>query len=232
MSRARRTTRKRSTRPAAPAGAIAYLSLGSNRGNRRAHLESALAAIARIAPVVAVSSFYRTDPVGFTAQRAFWNAAVAIRWSGTAVQLLRAVQSVERSVGRTPSFVNGPREIDVDILDLGGVARSSDPILPHPRLSERRFVLAPLLEIAPEWEHPTSRLTAAQLLRRLSPRPRATRLSSRPRGSAAPAPASKAPRRGAGATARRPRGPLRGPRPRPDPSRRRRGGARRPGSGD
>ena len=70
----------------------------------------------------------------------------------------RDVKAIERTVGRTPSFRNGPREIDVDILDFGGVRRAGpDPVLPHPRLSERRFVLAPLAEIAPRWRHPVSR---------------------------------------------------------------------------
>jgi 2-amino-4-hydroxy-6-hydroxymethyldihydropteridine diphosphokinase len=85
-------------------------------------------------------------------------------------------------VGRTRSFRNGPREIDVDILDLSGRRRRSrDPILPHPRLTSRRFVLAPLAELAPGWRHPESGRTAEELLRALPARPRATRLSARPR---------------------------------------------------
>ncbi|MFY9551495.1 MAG: 2-amino-4-hydroxy-6-hydroxymethyldihydropteridine diphosphokinase, partial [Thermoanaerobaculia bacterium] len=128
---------------------MAYLCLGSNRGNRRAHLTRALSELAALAPVLAVSSFYRTDPVGFEAQPPFWNVVAAVRWSGSPAALLSAVKGVERRVGRTPSFRNGPREIDVDILDLGGVRRARpDPVLPHPRLSERRFALAPLAEIA------------------------------------------------------------------------------------
>jgi 2-amino-4-hydroxy-6-hydroxymethyldihydropteridine diphosphokinase len=105
--------------------------------------------------VLAVSSFYRTDPVGFTAQRTFWNAVAAIRWTGSPAALLSALKEVERRVGRTRTFRNGPREIDVDILDLSGKRRARpDPILPHPRLAGRRFVLAPLAEIAPGWRHP------------------------------------------------------------------------------
>jgi 2-amino-4-hydroxy-6-hydroxymethyldihydropteridine diphosphokinase len=167
------------------------VALGSNRGNRRARLEAALDAIARIAPIEAVSSFYRTEPVGYTAQPTFWNAAVAVAWRGSAPELLRALQRIEKAVGRTPSFRNGPREIDLDILDLDGVRRAGpDPILPHPRMASRRFVLAPLAEIAPGWRHPVSGRTARELLRALPERPRATRLSSRPRGFAARRPAS------------------------------------------
>jgi 2-amino-4-hydroxy-6-hydroxymethyldihydropteridine diphosphokinase len=125
---------------------------------------------------------YRTDPVGFAAQPRFWNAVAAVLWRGSAERLLIATQSIEMLVGRTPSFRNGPREIDIDILDLGGRRRSRDPILPHPRMSGRRFVLAPLAELAPEWRHPETGRTAAELLRELPERPRATRLSSRRTG--------------------------------------------------
>ena len=191
-SRARPKKRKRkSTESGRSRAPVAYLALGSNRGNRRAHLERALSEIARIAPVIAVSSFYRTDPVGFEAQRAFWNAVAAIRWSRSAESLLRAMQSIEEAVGRTPSFRNGPREIDIDILDLDARRRRlRDPILPHPRMAGRRFVLAPLAELAPEWRHPETGRTAAELLSELPARPRATKIFSRPRGWPARRPGS------------------------------------------
>lgn len=191
-SRARRTKKKRkSTEPRRARAAIAYLALGSNRGDRRAHLERALEELSRRAPVLGVSSLYRTEPVGYPDQRLFWNAVVAIRWRGSAAALLRATQSIEKAVGRTPSFRNGPREIDIDILDLDGRRRRTrDPLLPHPRMALRRFVLAPLAELAPRWRHPESGLTAGELLRTLSARPRATRISSRPRGSIARRPGS------------------------------------------
>ncbi len=129
--------------------------------------------------------------MGFADQPAFWNAVAAVLWTGSAASLLREVQAIERIVGRTPSFRNGPREIDVDILDVEGVRReSADPILPHPRMAERRFVLAPLAEIAPGWRHPKSGRTAAELMRELPVKPGVRRLSSRPRGFAARPPGS------------------------------------------
>lgn len=138
-----------------------------------------------------MSSFYRTDPVGYAHQPPFWNAVAAIAWTGSPARLLREIQGIEQSIGRTPSFRNGPREIDIDILDFEGVRRASpDPVLPHPRLAERRFVLAPLSEIAPGWRHPESGRTAAELARRLPARPGVRRLSSRPRGFGARSPAS------------------------------------------
>jgi 2-amino-4-hydroxy-6-hydroxymethyldihydropteridine diphosphokinase len=188
---ARRTTSSRKTRrsskPIAPptrkssrdrrAAPLAYLGLGSNLGDRRAHLEAALHEIATFAPLRKVSSFYRTEPVGFRDQRDFWNAAVEIAWSGTPAALLRAVREVERRVGRTRTFVNGPREIDVDILDVGGRRRTrSDPILPHPRLATRRFALVPLAEIRPDWVDPISGLGIAELRRRLPRSPKVRKI--------------------------------------------------------
>jgi 2-amino-4-hydroxy-6-hydroxymethyldihydropteridine diphosphokinase len=115
--------------------------------------------------------------VGYLRQRPFYNAVAAIRWRGSAAGLLRATQAIEREVGRTRSFRNGPREIDIDILDVGGRRRKTDPILPHPRLRDRRFVLAPLAQLAPGWRDPETGATAEELLRALPARPRATRLA-------------------------------------------------------
>jgi 2-amino-4-hydroxy-6-hydroxymethyldihydropteridine diphosphokinase len=189
----KRKTRSTDSAPAAAAPAarsrLALLGLGSNLGNRRDRLERALSEISRSAPILATSSFYRTDPVGFAKQPAFWNLVAAIAWSGTPEGLHALTRRVERAVGRTPSFRNGPREIDVDILDIEGVRRRRpDLILPHPRLAERRFALAPLAELAPGWRHPETGETAAELLRALPRRPGVTRLSSRPRGSLEPLP--------------------------------------------
>ena len=129
-----------------------------------------------------VSSFYRTEPVGFRDQPDFWNAAVEVAWPGTPAALLRAVRDVERRVGRTRTFVNGPREIDVDVFDVGGRRRGGpDPILPHPRLAGRRFALVPLAEIRPDWVDPISGLPIAELLERLPRSPRVRRIAKRGR---------------------------------------------------
>ena len=105
---------------------------------------------------------------------------VAIRWTGSPGALLAAVKDVERRGGRVPTFRNGPREIDVDILDLRGfVETGRDPILPHPRMAGRRFVLAPLEEIAPGWKHPVTGLTAKQLLRGLPAKPGVRKIVAR-----------------------------------------------------
>jgi len=127
-----------------------------------------------------VSSFYRTDPVGRADQPDFENAVAEISWRGTPLALLAAVKRIERDLGRVDRGSDAPREIDVDILDFGGIVRAApDPVLPHPRLAARRFVLAPLAEIAPAWRHPVRGRTAKELLAELPARPRAKRIAGR-----------------------------------------------------
>jgi 2-amino-4-hydroxy-6-hydroxymethyldihydropteridine diphosphokinase len=167
--------------------ALAYLGLGSNLGDRRRHIEAALREIARFAPLRKVSSFYRTEPVGFRHQPDFWNAVVEIEWEGTPRALLKATREVETRVGRTPSFVNGPREIDVDVLDFGGRVRErGSPRLPHPRLTERRFALAPLAEIRPDWRDPRTGRSVRDLLDSLPSIPRVRKIGRLSLGASPP----------------------------------------------
>jgi 2-amino-4-hydroxy-6-hydroxymethyldihydropteridine diphosphokinase len=159
-----------------------YLGLGSNLGDRRLALERALMRLRGLdrLEVRRVSSVYRTDPVGGVPQSDFYNAVAEVSWGGGASELLEAIQRIEREVGRVPRERNGPREIDIDILDFGGMVsrRRSPPVLPHPRLAERRFVLAPLAEIAPLWRHPETGRTAREMMDSLAKRPGARRLRS------------------------------------------------------
>lgn len=127
-----------------------------------------------------VSSFYVSEPQGFAAQPLFVNAVARVSWSGTPAALLRLCRSIERALGRVATFPNGPRIIDLDVLDFGGrIRRSPDPVLPHPRLASRRFVLAPLAEIAPRWKHPETGRRAGELLACLPRRPWARRIPAR-----------------------------------------------------
>jgi 2-amino-4-hydroxy-6-hydroxymethyldihydropteridine diphosphokinase len=133
---------------------VAYLGLGSNVGDRRPHLEAAVAALPRHGvKIVASSSVYETEPVGLvTDQREFLNACVRVETSLGPEELLDVCKAVEREVGRTGAHVrHGPREIDVDLLLLGGGSYESERLtIPHPTIIERRFVLVPLLELDPE----------------------------------------------------------------------------------
>lgn len=135
-------------------GAEGYLGLGSNIGDRRAHLEEAVAALpSHGIDVLASSSVYETEPVGLVPdQREFHNACLRIRTSHDPEQLLDACKAVERELGRVPGGPrHGPRPIDVDVLALGEQAYQSPRLtLPHAEVRSRRFVLVPLLELDPE----------------------------------------------------------------------------------
>ena len=144
-------------------------------------MSAALSQIQKLAHVRRASGFYLSDPVGYSEQPDFWNAAVEIRWGGSPEELLRRLQEIEKMVGRTPSFPNGPREIDIDILDFGGLIQSGPNLaLPHPRLALRRFALAPLAEIAPRWRHPILGKTALELQAPLPAKPGVRRIELEP----------------------------------------------------
>ncbi len=150
--------------------AIVYLGLGSNLGDRLANLRAALAALADIAELEACSRVYETEPVHVADQPAFLNMAVRMRTSLAPTLLLGAVKAIERRLGRTDSVRWGPRLIDIDILLVDGVVlRGEDLVIPHPRLAERRFALAPLADVGAAVPHPLERRTVAELLAGLPP---------------------------------------------------------------
>ena len=131
----------------------AVIGLGANLGDPAAQLRTAIAAIGRIADtrVLTVSSFYRTAPVGYLAQPEFVNAAVTVETTLAPRALLDALQAIEAAAGRERRFKDAPRTLDLDILLYGDrVADEPGLTIPHPRLHERAFALAPLAEIEPE----------------------------------------------------------------------------------
>lgn len=144
-----------------------YLGLGSNLGDRRAHLQAAAAALpAHGVTVSAASSTYDTEPVGLVLdQPEFLNACLRIETALAPLALLDAAKAVEREVGRAAGGPrHGPRVIDVDVLLLGELTFSSPRLrLPHPEVSSRRFVLVPLLELDPELTLPDGTRLADRL---------------------------------------------------------------------
>ena len=137
---------------------IAYLGLGSNVGDRRANLEAAVRALPRHGvEVLASSSVYETEPVGeILDQRSFFNACLRAETALGPEELLAACKAVERELGREAGGPrHGPRPIDVDVLLLGDLEFRSERLsLPHEQVTSRRFVLVPLLELAPDLEVP------------------------------------------------------------------------------
>jgi 2-amino-4-hydroxy-6-hydroxymethyldihydropteridine diphosphokinase len=143
-----------------------YLSLGSNLGDRAANLERAIDGLAGIGVhVLRRSAIYETEPVDFLAQPWFLNCAVEAETALEPLALLRGLQGIERSMGSQKLVHRGPRIIDLDILFYGdAVIREQGIEIPHPRLSERRFVLVPLAEIAPQFVHPVMKENIRKLL--------------------------------------------------------------------
>src|SRR4051812_17441872 len=141
-----------------------YLSLGSNLGNRNANLEEAISRLQELGRVAATSSFYETEPVEVTTQPWFCNCAVQLDTGKMPKQLLHGILALEREMGRKRTQNKGPRNIDIDILLFGNsIVETKGLTIPHPGLHQRRFVLEPLAEIAPEMRHPVFKKTIREL---------------------------------------------------------------------
>ncbi len=154
---------------------IAYIGLGANipspAGEPEATMAAAAKRLAKLGRVRKRSSLYSTAPVGFTDQPRFLNAVVALKTTLAPRALLEALLEIERTLGRdrTAGQANGPRTLDLDILLYGDlVLREHGLEIPHPRMAERAFVLAPLNEIAPQARDPRSGETVGQLLERVN----------------------------------------------------------------
>ena len=143
----------------------AYLSLGSNLGDRAANLRAALAQLGAGGRLLAVSALYETQPVDVPDQPWFLNCVVAIAAEKTPRELLQLALQIEAVMGRLRMRDKGPRNIDIDIVLFGDrIVDEPGLRVPHPALQRRRFVLEPLVEIAPEARHPELGKSARELL--------------------------------------------------------------------
>ena len=143
-----------------------YLSLGSNLGDRRAHLQSAIGRLGKVGTILAVSSCYETEPIDVPAQPWFLNCAVALETELMPKQLLSATQAIEHELGRRPRKrpLKGPRTLDIDILLFANSVVDTPALtIPHPAMHQRRFVLEPLAEIAADVRHPVLKQSIREL---------------------------------------------------------------------
>lgn len=147
--------------------AIVYAGLGSNLGNKSDNIKKALDMlnVADNASVLAVSALYETEPEGYEDQDWFLNAAAQLETTLSPVELLNLFKEIEQAIGRHKSVRWGPREIDLDLLLYDELSfESPDLVIPHPRMHQRAFVLAPLAEIAEDVLHPVLDKTIGILL--------------------------------------------------------------------
>ena len=149
----------------------AILGMGSNLGDREANLRDAVQRLeAAEIRVLRRSSLYETAPQDLLDQPWFLNAVAEVETSLFPMQLLARLRQIERDMGRRRVVANGPRNIDLDILFYGRtVIATAELEVPHPRLAQRRFVLEPLAEIAPDFRHPLTGKTASEMLAKLEP---------------------------------------------------------------
>ena len=146
----------------------AYLSLGSNLGDRAAYLQKCIRLLSKLGDVAKISSLYETEPMELREQPWFLNCVVELETHVSARELLSRIQQIEAELGRSREIDKGPRTIDIDILLFDSeVINEGDLQIPHPAMHKRRFVLAPLAEVSDQVKHPVLGKTAEELLRGL-----------------------------------------------------------------
>jgi 2-amino-4-hydroxy-6-hydroxymethyldihydropteridine diphosphokinase len=148
-------------------GHIAYIGIGSNLGDKLNQCEKAISEILKIDhhKLLAKSSLFKTQPMGYTFQDWFVNGAIKIETALEASELLRTLKTIESHLGRTETFRWGPRTIDLDILFFDDIEIHTEELqIPHPRIQDRQFVLIPLVEIDANLLHPVLKKTVKELL--------------------------------------------------------------------
>jgi len=151
--------------------AIAYISAGSNIGDKEKNLHYGLEALEQAGTLLQISPFFETEPVGHADQPWFLNIAIGLETLLTPSELLQQCLKIEESCGRRRTIPDAPRTLDLDLLFYGDtIIQEADLVLPHPRLAERRFVLEPMARIAPDFVHPLLHKSMRTLLKECTDR--------------------------------------------------------------
>lgn len=146
-----------------------FLSLGSNLGNKKKNIAQALVYVKEKTKIIHISSYYETEPVGYLNQPSFLNIAVHARTLLSPLDLLSFLQTIEKKLKKSKTQKNGPRTIDMDLLFYDHlILKEPHLVIPHPRISQRAFVLGPLSEIAPSFVHPVAQKTIQEIFIELS----------------------------------------------------------------
>lgn len=159
----------------------AYLSLGSNLGDKKENLQTAVDLLRerKNLKTEKISGIYITEPVGFKYQDDFYNIAVKISFEGTPQNLIDICMDIEKDMQKENSFKWGPRNIDIDIISFGNEIINSEKLkLPHPEYKNRKFVLVPLSEIAPDYVCPEMKLGIKDIINNCKDKSRVNRLKS------------------------------------------------------
>lgn len=143
---------------------IAYLALGTNIGSKKNTLNKAVKQLGDYSSLIVISPVYETKPWGYKDQENFFNMAVLVKTEYSPMDLLDLIKNLEENLGRKKRFINGPREIDIDIIFYDNlVFNELDLVIPHPRFSKRDFVLKPLIDINPSVIDPLTGKTVLDL---------------------------------------------------------------------
>jgi 2-amino-4-hydroxy-6-hydroxymethyldihydropteridine diphosphokinase len=148
---------------------ISYLSLGTNLGDRSKNLQTALEEIREIGTISKKSSIYQTEPEGFKDQDQFLNQVLRLETELEAIELIVKLQEIEHRMGKNIEFKDGPRLIDIDIIFFNDqIIDHPNLKIPHPRATERNFILTPMKEIAPKYQNPHNQKSIEELLNKLT----------------------------------------------------------------
>ncbi|HVQ00952.1 MAG TPA: 2-amino-4-hydroxy-6-hydroxymethyldihydropteridine diphosphokinase [Candidatus Thermoplasmatota archaeon] len=143
---------------------LVYLGLGSNMGEKAARIKEALDRLAKVVVIQRVSPFYLTEPVDLKDQAWFVNCVVEAQTEKEPDQLLKALQAIEKAMGRKKTKDKGPRPIDIDLLFYDDrVVHQKNLVIPHPKLHARLFVLQPMMDLNPQFVHPVLKKTIKEL---------------------------------------------------------------------